>query len=296
MTQFTTELLQFLAEKQNIDEFFRSSLETAMNDLLQAELSAFLGYEPHAKEGYNTGNSRNGTYSRNFETKYGTVRLSIPRDRNGDFSPALIPAYGRRDDYLEEMVIKLYQTGVTTREISDIIERMYGHHYSPATISNISKVTQENVAAFHERSLEANYSVLFLDGTYLPLRRGTVSKECVHIALGITPEGQKAVLGYEIAPNENNASWSDLLDRLHSQGIQQVSLVVTDGFKGLDQMISQFYPLAKQQRCLIHIGRNIASKVKRADRAIIMEQFKTIYCSNTLEEAELALELSLIHI
>lgn len=290
MTQFTTELLQFLAEKQNIDEFFRSSLETAMNDLLQAELSAFLGYEPHAKEGYNTGNSRNGTYSRNFETKYGTVHLSIPRDRNGDFSPALIPAYGRRDDYLEEMVIKLYQTGVTTREISDIIERMYGHHYSPATISNISKVTQENVAAFHERSLEANYSVLFLDGTYLPLRRGTVSKECVHIALGITPEGQKAVLGYEIAPNENNASWSDLLDRLHTQGIQQVSLVVTDGFKGLDQMISQFYPLAKQQRCLIHIGRNIASKVKRADRAPILEQFKTIYCSNTLEEAELALE------
>ena len=143
-----------------------------MNDLLQAELSAFLGYEPYEKVGYNSGNSRNGTYSRKFETKYGTVQLSIPRDRNGNFSPALIPSYGRRDDHLEEMVIKLYQTGVTTREISDIIERMYGH----ATISNISKATQENVAAFHERSLEAYYSVLFLDGTYLPLRRGTVSK------------------------------------------------------------------------------------------------------------------------
>ena len=177
MTQFTTELLHFLAQKQDIDEFFRSSLETAMNDLLQAELSAFLGYEPYDKVGYNSGNSRNGTYSRKFETKYGTVQLTIPRDRNGDFSPALIPAYGRRDDHLEEMVIKLYQTGVTTREISDIIERMYGHHYSPATISNISKAT-------------------------LPLRRGTVSKECIHIALGITPEGQKVVLGYEITPNE----------------------------------------------------------------------------------------------
>ena len=170
MTQFTTELLNFLAQKQDIDEFFRTSLETAMNDLLQAELSAFLGYEPYDKVGYNSGNSRNGSYARKFETKYGTVQLSIPRDRNGNFSPALLPAYGRRDDHLEEMVIKLYQTGVTTREISDIIERMYGHHYSPATISNISKATQENVAAFHERSLEANYSVLFLDGTYLPLR------------------------------------------------------------------------------------------------------------------------------
>ena len=188
-----------------------------MNDLLQAELSAFLGYEPYDKVGYNSGNSRNGTYSRKFETKYGTVQLSIPRDRNGNFSPALIPAYGRRDDHLEEMVIKLYQTGVTTREISDIIERMYGH----ATISNISKATQENVSAFHERSLEAYYSVLFLDGTYLPLRRGTVSKECIHIALGITPEGQKVVLGYEIAPNENNTSWSTLLDKLQSQQIHK---------------------------------------------------------------------------
>ena len=131
---------------------------------------------------------------------------------------------------------------------------------------------------------------MFLDGTYLPLRRETVSKECIHIALGITPEGQKAVLGYEIAPNENNASWSTLLDKLQNQGIQQVSLVVTDGFKGLEQIISQAYPLAKQQRCLIHISRNLASKVKRADRAVILEQFKTIYRAENLEMAVQALE------
>ena len=106
MTQLTTELLNFLAQKQDIDEFFRSSLETAMNDLLQAELSAFLGYEPYDKVGYNSGNSRNGTYSRKFETKYGTVQLTIPRDRNGNFSPALIPSYGRRDDHLEAYLIK----------------------------------------------------------------------------------------------------------------------------------------------------------------------------------------------
>ena len=101
----------------------------------------------------------------------------------------------------------------------------------------------------------------------------------------ITPEGQKAVLGYEIAPNENNASWSTLLDKLQNQGIQQISLVVIDGFKGLEQMISQAYPLAKQQRCLIHISRNLASKVKRADRAVILEQFKTIYRAENLEMA-----------
>ena len=127
-------------------------------------------------------------------------------------------------------------------------------------------------------------------GSQYQLRRGTVSKECIHIALGITPEGQKAVLEYEITPNENNASWSTLLDKLQNQGIQQVSLVVTDGFKGLEQVISQAYPLAKQQRCLIYISRNLASKVKRADRAVILEQFKTIYHAENLEIAVQALE------
>ena len=104
MTQSTTELLNFLVQKLDIDEFFRSALETAMNDLLQAELSAFLGDEPYENVGYNSGNSRNGTYSRKFETKYGTVQLTILRDCNGNFSSALIPSYGRRDDHLEEMV------------------------------------------------------------------------------------------------------------------------------------------------------------------------------------------------
>lgn len=290
MTQFSTELLNFLAHKQDIDEFFRCSLEIAMNDLSQVELSAFLGYEPYKKEGYNTGNSRNGTYSRRFETKYGLVNLIIPRDRNGEFSPVLLPSYARRDDHLEEMVIKLYQTGVTTREISDVTECMYAHHYSPATVLNITKVTQESVSAFHERSLQTNYSVLYLDGTYLPLRRGTVCKECIHITLGIIPEGYKSVLGYEIAPNENNVSCSDLLRRLQNQGLKQVSLVVTGRSTGVDQIIQQAYPMAEQQRCLVHIVRNISSKVKRIDRPPILNQFKQIYRATNLQKAIKLLE------
>ncbi|KXT74908.1 Mobile element protein [Streptococcus sp. DD10] len=291
MTQFTTELLNFLTQKSDIDEFFRSSLETAMNDLLQAELSAFLGYEPYAKTGYHTGNSRNDTYYRHFETKYGKVDLMIPRDRNGEFSTALLPSYARRDDHLEAMVIKLYQTGVTTREISDIIERMYGHHYSPSTVSNIAKVSQENVSAFHKRQLKPQNSVLYLDGTFLTLRRGTVSKECVHIALGITYDGYKEVLGYEIAPNENLTSWSDLLDKLKMRGIEQVSLVVTDGLRGIEDVISQVFPMAKQQRCLVHIARNLVSKVKRVDRSVILEQFKKVYQSKHMDEALENLEI-----
>ena len=176
MTQFITDLTTFLANHSDINEFFRASMEQAINELLQAELTSVLGYEPYDISGYNSGNSRNGSYTRKFETKYGTLNLIIPRDRNGEFVPKAIPSYSRRDDELEKMIIKLYQTGVTTREIANLIEQMFGHYYSPATVSNITQLTQENVTAFHERKLQERYSIVYLDGTYLPLRRTSVSK------------------------------------------------------------------------------------------------------------------------
>ena len=108
--------------------------------------------------------------------------------------------------------------------------------------------------------------------------------------LALHQKDRRLFLDMRLPQNENNASWSTLLDKLQNQGIQQVSLVVTDGFKGLEQIISQAYPLAKQQRCLIHISRNLASKVKRSDRAVILEQFKTIYRAENLEMAVQALE------
>ncbi len=121
-------------------------------------------------------------------------------------------------------------------------------------------------------------------------KNNNLFKKCIHIAFGITPEGQKTVLGYEIAQNENDAYWSTLLDKLQNQGIQPIFLVVIDGFKGLELIISQGYLLAKQQRCLIHISRNLASKVKRSDWAVIPEQFKPIYRAKNLEMVVQALE------
>ena len=128
MIQFTTELVDCLAQNNNLDEFFRNLLEQAMNDFLQSELTAMLGYEKHSTDGYNTGNSRNGSYTRSLDTKYGKMNLTIPRDRNGEFSTGLFDSHQRRDDYLEEMVIRLYQKGSSTRDIVDIIEKLYGHH------------------------------------------------------------------------------------------------------------------------------------------------------------------------
>ena len=152
MSDLNTKLMETLLEKGSIDEVFRSFLEEAINDLLQTELQAFLGYEKYDSAGWNSGNNRNGSYDREFDTKYGKLKLKIPRDREGDFEQQLIPKYQRRSDDLETTIIHLYRKGITTREISDLIEKMYGHHYCAATISNITQLVEDQVKVFHERA------------------------------------------------------------------------------------------------------------------------------------------------
>ena len=138
MSNFTTELIKNLSNNMSVEEIFRIELEKAFNQLLETELACFLGYEKYSKDGYNTGDSRNGYYKRTFQTKYGELKLSIPRDRAGMFKQQTLPSHARSDDSLEQMVILMYSKGVTTREIAEIIEKMYGHYYSRQTISNIT--------------------------------------------------------------------------------------------------------------------------------------------------------------
>lgn len=145
MNDFTTELLQTLATKGDLNELFCSHLELAVNTLLRTELTAFLGYEKYDRIGLHSGNSRNGTYDRTVKTEYGELHLEIPRDRNGEFKQQTVPAYKRTNDTLEETIIHLFRKGVTMSEIADLIEKMYGHHYTPQTLSNMTKIFSEEV-------------------------------------------------------------------------------------------------------------------------------------------------------
>ncbi len=128
MNHFTSDLVQALVTKQDVTEIFRNHLEMAMNRLLETELTAFLDYEKYDRAGVNSGNSRNGSYSRTLHTEYGDLMLTIPRDRNGEFKQQTIAPYKRSNDTLESFVIHMFQKGVTMTEIADLIEKMYGHH------------------------------------------------------------------------------------------------------------------------------------------------------------------------
>lgn len=290
MNQFTTEIVQALVQKQDITEVFRSHLETAVNSLLATELTEFLDYEKYDRIGFNSGNSRNGSYERSLKTEFGELTIQIPRDRNSEFKQQTVAPYKRTNDTLEETVIHLFKKGITMSEISSLIEKMYGHHYTPQTISNMTKAVSETVAAFNNRTLYNRYVCVYLDATYIAVRRDTVSKEAVYIAVGIREDGSKEVLAYTIAPTESAYNWHELLKELKERGVEDVLLFISDGLKGMVDAIQTVFPKAQYQTCLVHVARNISHKVRVEDRQAICDDFKTIYKAASKEKGQKALD------
>lgn len=291
MTQFTTDIMQALVKKEDISEVFRKHLETAVNTLLQTELTAFLDYEKYDRIGFNSGNSRNGAYARTLHTEYGDLELSMPRDRNGEFNQQTVAPYKRSNDTLEAFVIHMFQKGVTMSEISDLIEKMYGHHYTPQTISNMTKVMSEQVEAFKSRPLEQRYACVYLDATYIALKRDTVSKEAVYITIGIREDGSKEVLAYTVAPTESAFVWEEVLLDLKERGVEEVLLFISDGLKGITDRIFSVFPDAQYQACCVHLSRGIRHKVRVTDRKEILDDFKLVYRAENRELGEKALKV-----
>ncbi|MCT3584157.1 hypothetical protein EFS17_09370 [Levilactobacillus brevis] len=159
-------------------------------------------------------NYRNGTYERQLTTKYGEIIVQVPRDRSGQFEQQTINRYQRRTDSLEDMVIHLYHRGITTKEIAELMEKIYGSYYTPATMSNITQDVAEQVERFHQRQLADKYAVVYVDATYVHLRRDTVENGAVYIMIGIRPHGRKEVLNYTIAPTESKTIWEEQLQTI----------------------------------------------------------------------------------
>lgn len=285
MNDFTKDMTNALFNQDKINDLFRQKLQQAVNDLLESELTAFLGYNPYERDGWNTGNSRNGAYYRKVDTQFGQIEIKVPRDRNGEFHQHTMPDYKRHTDVLEQTVIKLYSKGVTTREIADLIEKMYGGYYSPAMVSNISKEMIPKVEAYHQRHLSDKFFCVYLDATYIPLKRVTYEREAVYIAIGIKPNGHKEVIDYCIAPTENIEIWIEMLKGFKSRGLEQVELFLSDGVVGMKEAICQSYPKAHFQRCLVHVMRNISAKMRVDDRQKALDEFKQIHTQSNKEMA-----------
>ena len=269
-----------------VNSFICEKAQTLLDGLMKNEIIDFFADASNATDG----NFRNGYYSRTLNTVYGPLTLRVPRDRIGQFKTKFFVPYKRTTDNICEMIQRLYVRGMTEREIVDEINDDFGTSLSRETVrTTVNKVLKEALD-FNKRVIP-NCPIVFLDGTYVPIERryeGTakVEKECVMVALGITEEGEKVVLGFYFAPNEGAWSWDDVLADLKSRGLYSVSLFVTDGLQGMPEAIHRNYPKAKHQLCLVHETRTICRDVRKSDRKTVSGDFKNVYSAKDRAEAE----------
>ena len=269
-----------------MNSFICEKAQTLLDGLMKNEIIDYFADASNATEG----NFRNGYYSRTLNTVYGPLTLRVPRDRIGQFKTEFFVPYKRTTDNICEMIQRLYVRGMTEREIVDEINDDFGTSLSRETVrTTVNKVLKD--ALDFNRRIIPNRPIVFLDGTYVPIKRryeGTakVEKECVMVALGITEEGEKVVLGFYFAPNEGAWSWDDVLADLKSRGLYSVSLFVTDGLQEMPEAIHRNYPKEKHQLCLVHETRTICRDVRKSDRKAVSGDFKNVYSAKDRAEAE----------
>ncbi len=273
--------------KEDLNSFIRSELERAFNEALDGEIEDFL-LEASSERGEKI--YRNGYYERELKTSYGHVSLRVPRDRMSLFKTRLLEPYRRTSNDLEFLVQRLYLGGLTMSEISAHLLSGPSTELSRESVRKLVSKLAKGAEAFRSRRLP-ECVVVFMDGTYVPLKRSygessSVSKECVEVAIGVTKDGRRQVLDFRAVPQEGAGNWSDFLESLKKRGIGEPRLFVTDGLRGMPEAIAKSFPSAKAQLCLVHVQRNISKAVRIRDRKAIMDDFKTVYSKGSRKECD----------
>jgi transposase-like protein len=227
------------------------------------------------------------------QSTQGDLELSIPRDRNGDFEPILVPKHQRRLSGLDEKILALYARGSSTRDISAQLEELYGAKVSASLISEVTDAVSEDVKAWQCRPLDEVYPMVYLDALYVNIKvSGRVSKRAVYVVLGVTVEGNKTLLGLWIgeADAEGAKFWLKVLTDLKNRGVKDILIACVDGLTGFPQAIEAVYPDTQVQLCIVHLIRNCLRYVPWKDSKAVVADLKPIYQAATLAEAEAALD------
>ena len=279
-----TSIDDFFGKEGIFSRLFGSTLER----MLETELTDELGYEPYAVEGRNSGNSRNGGYSKKIRTSGGDTTVRVPRDRNGEFEPKLLKKYATSSNEIEDKIVTLYAKGMSVRDIQDTLQDLYGIDVSPTTVSHITEKVWPLVEEWQNRPLEEVYPIIYLDALHIKLRReGRVENTAVYLVLGVDLRGKRDVLGQWVGDGAEGANfWLSVVSDLQSRGVQDILIACIDGLTGFRDAIQAVFPDTQIQRCVIHQIRNSLKYVTWKDRKPFMADLKTVYQAPTREEAE----------
>jgi len=260
--------------------------------LLEEEMKEHLGYEKHSSMGNNSGNNRNGKNSKKIKSSFGNVNLDVPRDRNGDFSPALIKKRQTDISSFDEKIISMYSKGMTTRDIQDHIKEIYGTDLSPTMVSHITGKVLAVANEWQSRPLESVYPIVFFDAIHYKVREnGKIVSKAAYTCLGIDLEGKKDILGLWIGDNEGASFWAQICAELKNRGVKDIFIACIDGLKGLPDAIKCEFPKVEIQLCIIHMIRNSMKYVSYKNVKEFISNLKDIYKSPTEKTAEFQLNV-----
>lgn len=273
------------------DGLLNKMTQAVIERMLQAEMTHELGYEYGDPAGAGSGNSRNGHSTKTVSTLSGPVTISVPRDRNGEFEPKIVPKGARRLGQIDEMILSLYARGLTTRDIEAHLLEVYGVHASRELISNVTEVVTDEITLWQNRPVDEVYPIVYVDGIRVKVRdKGAVTVKVAHLVIGVDVEGRKHALGVWIAEAEGAKFWHSVLTALRNRGLRDILIACCDGLSGLPDAITSVFPDTVVQTCVVHVVRNAMRFVSYQDRKKVAAGMRRIYTAPTLEAAELELK------
>lgn len=284
------ELLKILQENyeietaQDISLALKDMFKDALQEMMNAEFESSMGYSKYDKKLEKT-NYRNGSTKKKLKSEFGEFDFETPRDRNGEFEPKIVPKNKRDVSGIEDKIISLYGRGLTTREINEQIQDLYGIEVSATMVSNITDQIIPEIKEWQERPLDEVYPFVFIDAVHFSVREDNiVVKKAAYIVLGINSEGYKEVIGIYIGENESSKYWLGVLNELKERGVKDILIMCSDNLTGIKEAINAAFPNTVQQRCIVHMIRNSVKYVNYKDLKAFTTDLKSIYTSRNEKE------------
>lgn len=299
MTEGKRNIIQGLLQEYDIEtaadiqEALKDLLSGTLKELMETEMDDHLGYDRYERS--DKKNYRNGTKQKRVRSKYGEFEVDVPQDRNGSFDSKVLPKRQKDISAIDDKIISMYAKGMTTRQISETIEDIYGFEVSEGMVSNITDKLLPQIEEWQNRPLASVYPIVFIDAVHFSVRDERVIKKlAAYVVLGINEDGKKEVFTIVVGENESSKYWLSVLNSLKNRGVQDILILCSDGLTGIKDAISTAFPMTEQQRCIVHMVRNTLKYVANKDMKVFAKDLKTIYTSpdekNALKQLKLVTE------
>ena len=286
-----SDILKDVKDLNDYDVAMNDLYKKGIQHLLNSEMSHLLGYDKHAIKGNNSGNSRNGSYGKKVKTSSGEIEVQIPRDRNSEFEPLIIPKGQTTTAKVESVITSLYAKGMSTQDVADQIEQIYGLSVSKVFISDITNKMLPSIQEWQNRPLEPIYYITWMDCICFKIRQDNrVISKSIYLVIGLKPDGFKEILGIWIAETESASFWLSVLSELKDRGVKSILIACTDNLTGFTSAIQASFPDTVTQLCIVHQIRNSVKFVPWKDRKIFIADLKEVYGAINLQSALVAFE------